>query len=294
MRTVNVVTVRSGWILQKIAERIALAGNKVCEAEWQVTHRPAISADINFYCDVQNCWPGFVPGSSMNIGLFTHIHADDPKTVNQNALNLDYIFHMANRYMTVFRDEFKYPQHRMNLMVPFESTWAMKKPTIGIFQRGKYEGKGYHFMLKFVEKHPHVCKNFKWIFVGNDWDGVATKMVDADILVRNMGDKDVDYPSGYQNLYGTIDYLLIPSMWEGGPISCLEAASVGVDIIAADVGWCREWADHIFTPGDTGELAAILVSRLGKKTIRANRLKHIMSYERCAKQIIDAAKVGKK
>jgi len=293
-QTVNIVTVRSGWILQKIAERIAAAGNDMMDCtQWKVSHNPVVYADINFYCDVQNCWRGNVPGPSRNIGLFTHVHANDPKTVDRTALKLDYIFHMAPRYMTMFSNELKYPQSRMNLMVPFQSTWDVKKPTIGIFQRGKYEGKGFHFMLDFTEKHARTCKLFDWIFVGNDWEDVVQKLGEIGATATTYSDGRVDYPDGYENLYNQVDYVLIPSKWEGGTIACLEAASKGCHIIAADVGWCRTWADEIFPVGDLDALGAILWSKVSHNLTRAIRLKTIISYKRCAEQIIDAASHGR-
>ena len=51
---INIVTVSSGWILQKIAQRIHNELQKMCEAT--ISHEPNLFADVNFYVDVQNCY----------------------------------------------------------------------------------------------------------------------------------------------------------------------------------------------------------------------------------------------
>lgn len=284
---VNIVTVRSGWILQKIAERIAAAGNKhfAASSSWDVSHHPRLYGSrhkvINFYCDVQNCFQG--PTNCLDIGLFTHVHENNMSNVNPITYKLDFIFHMAGRYMRDFYEVF--PSSRMDLMVPFETpdNWSVRKPTIGIFQRGKYEGKGFHFMMDFADNP--VCRHFKWVFVGNDWGPVVTKLNTNGVDADEYSDGSLKYPEEYERLYEKMDAVLIPSKWEGGPIACLEAVAKGVPVIAADVGWCREWGARIFT--NEVHLTTILNEMNCRERGLASRVKSVCSYKRCAKQILD-------
>ena len=43
------------------------------------------------------------------------------------------------------------------------------------------------------------------------------------------------------DFYNNIDYLLILSNNEGGPVPVLEAFATGKPVIAPDVGWCWEY-----------------------------------------------------
>src|SRR5690606_27066137 len=47
--------------------------------------------------------------------------------------------------------------------------------------------------------------------------------------------------SSLEEFYDSIDYLVVTSLEEGGPIPVIEAISRGVPVIAPDVGWCWEF-----------------------------------------------------
>jgi len=61
----------------------------------------------------------------------------------------------------------------------------------------------------------------------------------------------------YPVFYEGLDFLMIPSLWEGGPMALQEALACGVPVIAADVGFVpdflREWDSGaaIVAPGCT-------------------------------------------
>ena len=246
---INIVTVESGWILQKIAERIGRSNPEVFE----VSHSPRVDVDANYYVDVQNCY--FQKTSTLDIGYFTHLHENSEKSIQDDWLTLDYIIHKCTRYRQVF--EKFYPAEKMSILYPGEisSEFKLKKPLIGIFQRGTYEGKGYFFMKKLAEYD--ILKKFKFLFVGSGWGDVAH-------LYRKNGieayyQENEDY-STYPKLYEHIDYLLIPSLWEGGPMSVIEACATGTPIISSDVGWVNLdfEVDHLYEPDNDQQLAKIL------------------------------------
>ncbi len=290
---VNIVTVKSGWILQKIAERISTAGNRAGLGEFSVSHYPQIGADVNFYCDVQNCYGG--PTSSIDIGLFTHVHANEITNVNPVTYKLDYIFHMSRKYMDMFADKNLYSASQMSLMVPWEipAGFELKKPTIGIFQRGKYEGKGFDRM-KTLFSTSTAAKHFYWLFVGNDWEEVIALGLKEGIKCRQLKDSEVTYPTGYSNLYDMVDYVLIPSEWEGGPICALEAMAKGLRVISADVGWVKD-IGIIQVFKNTQDLNTILYDIHLGLWGRRNLVKsdwfggEEISYKQCARQIVKAA-----
>lgn len=292
---VNVVTVKSGWILQKIAERIAKAGNEASLGNFDVAHHPRIGADVNFYCDVQNCFRG--PTNAVDIGLFTHVHANEIGNVNPITYKLDYIFHMSRKYMYMFKKHKLYPANRMDIMVPWEipENFPLKKPTIGIFQRGKYEGKGFGRMKTLFTSSSEFCRYFKWLFVGNDWDEVIELGLGLGIDMLEYRDSKVSYPDGYSTLYDSCDYVLIPSKWEGGPICALEATAKGIPLISADVGWVFDLCPKSEIFKDTGGLKRIIWEmaqnlKRGRESVKTQRVEgEEISYEQCARQIVEVA-----
>jgi len=294
---INVVTVSSGWILQKIAERIVEAGNRqdlhtrqphngtIKEGiRWRLSHVPRVDCAANYYVDIQNCYRG--PTSVLDIGYFTHLHENDQKHIQPHWLKLDFIVHKCTRYYDVFKQF--YPESKMDLIYPGEipEGFYLKKPTIGIFQRGKYEGKGFHFMSEMLDKHMWILDSFKWHFVGNDWGPVVEKMEAFGMEVTDLGDTNLSYPEGYAQEYDKIDYLLIPSLWEGGPMSVIEANAKGIPIIAANVGWCGADlpVDYLFPPNATDELASILHTILAPSVSRRAGV-GFLSYEFYARKL---------
>ena len=286
---INVVMVQSGWILQKIAQRIVEASKSIDGVEFILSHAPRLDVHANFYCDIQNCFGGKTP--VMDIGLFTHVHANELGSVAPHTFMLDYIFHMSERYLEMFAKWKKFPRERISIMVPWEipSSWQLKKPTIGIFQRGKHEGKGFYRVMELIESP--IAKKFSWLFVGNDWEDVLEHALNNNVRCEVYADKNVQYPDGYSALYDRIDYLLIPSKWEGGPICALEATAKGISIISADVGWVGEVLPKMFYSKlsifKTDEELQSILTNIYSSLAFARGLVEDYSYLQCAQQIAD-------
>lgn len=248
---VNVVTVSSGWILQKIAERIVSSAPD--NEEFFLSHSPRKDVDINFYVDIQNCYRG--KSKVKDVGFFTHLDRDsvDHLLKNKRWLTCDHIIHMNKRYFDVFANY--YPEEKMSILRPIEifPEFTLKKLKLGIIQRGRYEGKGYDFMLRMGE-HDYL-KNFEFVFCGKDWEEVISLYSSKGIKCYTEDEKYENYPK----VYDFIDYLLIPSLWEGGPMAVPEALAKGVPIISSEVGWVPEFnVEYMFKPNDEQGLLDIL------------------------------------
>ena len=265
---VNVVTVNSGWILQKIAERIVSSAPE--NTEFFLSHSARNDVDVNFYVDIQNCYRK--KSKVKDVGFFTHLDHDtiDHLLKNKHWLTCDHIIHMNKRYFDKFIDY--YPKEKMSILKSIEILpgFDLKKLKLGVVQRGGYEGKGYHFMLRMAN-HDYL-KNFEFLFCGENWDEVinlySLKGIKCDTVDENY--------ENYPKVYDFIDYLLIPSLWEGGPMSVPESLAKGVPIISSDVGWVPEFnVEYMFKPDDEQGLLDIL------KKIRApliERRKKIENY----------------
>ena len=209
--------------------------------------------DANFYIDMQNCFTR--KSSTLDIGFFTHLHENSARYITQQYLLADYIVHMCTRYYDVFKDF--YPEDRMSVLYPVEigSNFNLKKPTIGIFQRGQYEGKGFFFMDRM--SNYDIMNRFRFLFVGSNWDKVVNLFIEKGIEVEYQTSEEY---SEYPSLYEKIDYLLIPSLWEGGPFSVVEAYAMGIPIISSDVGWVGSdfKVEHIYEPNNDSQLQSVL------------------------------------
>jgi glycosyltransferase involved in cell wall biosynthesis len=258
-----VVIPSSGWILSKIGQRIAeAAGGYDCVSYeefsllWEkgpdyFTER----YDFMFYVDVQNCWLFTENFKDMlkpikHIGFFTHIHEDNPKHFRVHWANLDGIVHMNNRYFNIFQDQGFYPADKMTVIYPGEidkDIFKVKPIVVGVCQRGGFEGKGYGFLEKVFNQLPEGCEEYLQLkILGSGWDKDSFKF-------KNVEISDNEDYANYPDWYQSIDYLLVPSRWEGGCMSVLEAFATGIPIITSDVGWMKdfeEFIQYIYQPGN--------------------------------------------
>jgi len=255
MRTtkINIVTVNSGWILQKIAERIHDELKNLCESS--ISHEPDETADANFYVDVQNCF--FGPTKTFDIGYFTHVHENNPQWINPTWFQLDYIMHMCTRYYDMFSNHYPKEKMQVEYQGQTDSAFTLKKPVLGVFQRGGFEGKGEGVMHNLISRP--CMKNYKLLFVGGGWENVMRACEQAGVEAEHVTDESYEnYPAHYDR----IDYLLIPSLWEGGPMSVIEACAKGIPIIGSNVGVIGKdlEIDYMYEPGDINALEGILDS----------------------------------
>ena len=281
---INVVSVQSGWILTKIAERIVASAPEGIEMRLVSSPR---AGENNFYVDVTNCYFQHLGGKE--VGLFTHVHANEVKEIRPVWYTLDHIIHMSRRSHNLFQDNLSMSMksdtiHTCKMPGEIPEGFEYKKPTIGIFQRGQYEGKGFSMMMSLAERD--VVKDFNWLFVGNGWTQVAEKLHKRTHVIEH-GDSDLEWPHEYKSCYDLVDYVLIPSKWEGGPMGMLEAAALGKQIIAARVGWVGSEmpVDESFQPGNDAELAAVLIGLVQTRK-RARKIVENLSYKDYAKHVV--------
>ncbi len=96
---INIVTVKSGWMLARKAERIAAANKS--DYQMNVSHKRRNDVDANCYIDISNCYRGKT--KVLDIGYFTHLHENSLEYLNNEWLTLDYIVHMCKRYYEMFK-----------------------------------------------------------------------------------------------------------------------------------------------------------------------------------------------
>lgn len=285
---INIVTVRSGWILQKISERTAEACNKKVHGHtMKVSHDPDYGADANYYADLQNCYHG--EKTKCDVAYFTHADLNSPQWAmnllrsTRSFQNLNGIISMNERYTEMLR-MIGWPNEKIKTITPGETKdmFPLRKIKLGIVSKGGYPGYGQQFMERMLMSYSFV--NYKIKILGDGWDSLRPIALRQSVDLELITDKDYSvYPQFYQD----IDYLLIPGLWTAGPISFQEALSTGTPVISADVGFAgyEFTPDYMFPPNDVNSLSKILNEIQAPVLKRRSQVEH-MTWEKYARDVI--------
>ena len=99
---------------------------------------------------------------------------------------------------------------------------------------------------------------------GSDLLDAVEKLPYTDLVITNGSFKQEDLP----DLYRSVDYTLITSRYEGGPLCLLESLACGKKVICPlDVGYAAEFKDYIITyrNGDINSLINVLTDLYQQK-----------------------------
>jgi glycosyltransferase involved in cell wall biosynthesis len=273
---IGVVHPTSGWILSHIAHRICETVPDVFEPIGIVPVEPgetpeegeapegtgqiSVAGDLSayrgwFYVDMQSCWAtplkGPLPG--VHIGFFTHLEEDEVESIHPDYGVLDGIVHMNKHTQNWFGMAGILPDERMTVLHPGEvRCFPQRKVALGVCQRGGHKGKGSEFLPRVLaELSGETRAGIRLAFLGEGWlehtdppedlYGVPLWHADYHGVEALEIEGEGFYPDAYHLFYESIDYLLIPSLWEGGPMALLEALATGTPVIAAAVGWVDEF-----------------------------------------------------
>ncbi|WP_161625676.1 glycosyltransferase [Sphingobium quisquiliarum] len=134
---------------------------------------------------------------------------------------------------------------------------------IGVVGRTYHTGRKGEALVRAVMDVPGI----EWHFTGAGWPGPAQHIAE---------DKLPDF-------YRSMDYVLVPAVNEGGPMSVLESLACGTPVIASNVGWVRDFPHIPFEKGDAQSLRAVLTELVESKRSLANAIGH-MTWDNWAEQ----------
>lgn len=282
---VNIVIPKGEWILAKIGQRTAYSS--IPGIEFKVSFAADAKADVNFYCDIQNCYWG--DKTKLDIGYLTHADKNSrgwlKKMFREKKVfqNLDGIVSMNERY-TQMAKQIGYPKDKIITLTPGQTfdSFKLKDTVIGIVSRGGFPGYGQQFMERLFKNYD--LSGFKFRFLGNGWENVLPIAKKNNVEIELLSDKDYSiYPKFYQE----IDYLLIPGLWTAGPMSFQEALATGTPVISSDVGFAgyEFKPDYIYPPSDEKKLYKIL-SDIRKPIIRRRKQVENMSWEKYSNDVV--------
>jgi glycosyltransferase involved in cell wall biosynthesis len=213
--------------------------------------------DSNFYV----CYNTYLPyqkSQVLDVGYVTHIHKNNPdehaKDIGfpfKKFKELDVYIHQCSRTIEQFKIYgIKGPHYRLPFGV--ETDKFVPRIFIGVIQNGEVEGKGLYFFKELVQYLEEYRNYICFIFCGNGWNIVTNEMDKYKIPYRSYRPNEIEYKNVlHSSMYKQIDYLFVPSLWEGGPVAVQEALSCHIPIISANVGFVKDYSiKRIFEPGD--------------------------------------------
>jgi glycosyltransferase involved in cell wall biosynthesis len=292
---VNIVT-EGSWIKKFWSDKII--EYNTTEIVYSLSDEPRSDVDINFYV----CYNLYLIKNKIltkppiSIGYVTHIHNNDPEAHTKDLgrdfyglKNMDYFIHQSLKSVNQFT-QFGFPiEKSFHVISPVEIDKFYPTITIGVFQNGGVEGKGLFFLLELLDKYDF--KNFKFLFCGKDWGQVYLKMHQKGIRYESfLLNQNQYYNVQQKELYERLDYLLVPSLWEGGPVAPLEALASGVPIISSNVGFMPEFnVEYMYEAGNLGQLIEIFKS-IEKPILDRRKKVEQLTYVEFNKKIFDIFK----
>lgn len=147
--------------------------------------------------------------------------------------NLVDVFRLPDKQITVIH----------NAVKPFDGN-VIEDPLIAEFHNRGYfvvgnigrlsEQKGMEYFIKAIPDVIKESPNTRFVIAGNGVDEEKLKKLSVDMKVNNYL-TFLGYRSDVQNLMSQLDLIVLSSLWEGLPLTPIEAFSVGKTIVATAV-----------------------------------------------------------
>lgn len=244
---VHIVIADEGWILERCAREIEVRLDYVT-----ISQTPDSQADANYYIN----YSAFRERNSPHeIGFFTHIEERVPAAAQrffEVARQMDACVAMSARYAEALR---RANIDNVRVITPGVDLEAFQpKIKIGVVGRTYPTGRKGEDLLQAVSDEPGI----EWHFTGTGWPGPAK-------FYR---------PDEMPDFYHSIDYILIPAYYEGGPLSILEALACGKEVIAPPVGFVSDYPHIEFAIGDSNDLRRVLRQLIAKRKALHQAVQH--------------------
>jgi glycosyltransferase involved in cell wall biosynthesis/predicted SAM-dependent methyltransferase len=221
-KLVHVNLVDRGWILERMGAELERHLDYV-----SVGDAPDPAARINYHIN----YHAFRQKGALDLALFTHIEEGIPAVKEQFfrvARTVDHCVCMSKKYEAVLRAS---GVERVTTIMPGVDLDKFH-PTlrIGVAGRTYQTGRKGEALVAQAMKIPFT----QWYFCGDGWPDGGT-VFGHDRLAE---------------FYQVIDVLLVPALYEGGPMPLLEALASGKPVIAPPVGFVPEFPHIEYEAGN--------------------------------------------
>jgi len=234
---VNIVTSDRGWILERLANEITSRLPYVSLG--QAVDR---SADINYYV-TYSTWKA--PSGGLDVAFFAHHEPVSGASEHffTVARHVDHCVTMSAPYEALLREN---GISAVTTISPgVDQQRFVPKVKIGVVGRTYHTGrKGEHLVATVMD-----IPGIEWHFTGDGWP----------LPGKHLSDDEL--PGFYRDM----DYILVSSLYEGGPMCVLEALASGTPVIGPDVGWIPELPRIPFQLGDPVDLRRVLLDLVARK-----------------------------
>jgi glycosyltransferase involved in cell wall biosynthesis len=234
---VNIVTSDRGWILETLARELATRLPYVTFGEG-----PDRAAAIQYYM-TYSCRGRRL--SPVEVAYFAHLEPDAPTRERffRVAREVEHCVTHARLYEAVLREAGIGHVTTIPPGVDLES-FALKL-RIGVVGRAYHTGRKGEHLVAAVADIPEI----EWAFTGDGFPEPALNLP----------------PEAMPEFYRGLDYMLVPSLYEGGPMCVVEALACGTEVIAPPVGWVPDFPHIEFPAGDAEALRRVLLDLVAKK-----------------------------
>lgn len=230
MAYVNIVLSDRGWILERLAKEIS---KRLPYCKYSLDVDPL--ADIQYYV-TYSTWKERV--SKVEVGYFAHLEVD--QVTRQKFFDVadavDFSVCHSRLYENVLREHGIADVTTISPGVDLDELRPVTK--IGVVGRTYHTGRKGEAIVRHVMDIPDI----EWHFTGEGWPGPARKIPHG-----QMGD-----------FYNEMDYVLVPALYEGGPMSVAEALACGCEVIAPPIGWVSEFPHIEYSTGDAEDLRRVI------------------------------------
>lgn len=231
-KRVHIKIADRGWILEKCAREIAERGAGI---SYGTEADPA--ADLQYYI---NYSARSRRVSSAEVAFFTHSE-NDPNARRRYfdaAKDVEHCVCMSDRYARELIESGIAPEKVTTIAPGVDLEQFRPKIRVGVVGRTYHTGRKGEALVAEVMDVPGI----EWRFTGSGWPGPAHNVAEG-----RMAD-----------FYNDLDYVLVPSFYEGGPMSVLEGLACGIPIISSDVGWVSDYPHIPFENGNAESLRSVL------------------------------------
>lgn len=134
------------------------------------------------------------------------------------------------------------------------------------------EQKGMEYFLRSLPKVKEVCPKVKYVIVGDGEDRNKLESLTIELGIE----KDViflGYRSDIRNVMCQLDFIVLSSLWEGLPLTPIEAFSVGKTVIATAVDGSVEIVNNnrngfLVSPRNSDEIADRVIELINNPKLR--------------------------
>lgn len=233
---VRIVTEKPGWIMHRKAEEIRKhmgEENVRINEDWP-------EADIHYYINY-----GYFrakPKTGLTVANFTHYDPDHlaDKFV-QTAYEVDHCIAVSEATADVLRG-CNVPDDKISVILVGADRHFQPKLTVGVSGRVYPGGRKGEDIVRALLDDPEVMSKVCIVATQEGWGAPVWRF---------------DNPADF---YRAIDYLLVPSRLEGGPVPFMEALACGTMSIAPEIGVVPQFPHISYPAGDADSLKAKLLS----------------------------------